>query len=172
MLRSLTDRLVGDLIPSLDADEVTVYPYLGAASQVAIDADHRTVRALTERLESIVDVVERRRGQGTGSQVVRRALSETVAALRSLVEHERAVRRELESALPSAELERIDQARRVAITAARERTMLVLVPAVPSTSSTVLRRRPDLVEARAISLAAASRKREATPRAPGRPDDR
>lgn len=155
-LRSLSDRLVFELIPLLSAEAAVLSPHLEGGLRDALDADHRAVRLLTERLETLADAEERSRHRSRPDPR-HRALSETKAALTMLVAHQRAALRQLEATLPASDRERLAGDLQAATTAAYERTLLVVSPVVPPTASTVFRKRPDLKAARAVSVAAIRR---------------
>lgn len=151
-LRAVSDRLVAQLLPELDAEEAVAAERLEPALSTALSADHRAVRAVTERLEVVADAGERRRGRGGRWDVEERALGEATAILKSLAAHQETALRQLEAMLSEPERERLADRLLAAAAVARKRMMLVVSPAVPSTASTVLRKRPDLDAARAVSL--------------------
>lgn len=69
------------------------------------------------------------------------------------VSHQETALRQLEAILSEPERERLADRLLAAAAVARKRMMLVVSPVVPSTASTVLRKRPDLDAAHAVGLA-------------------
>jgi hypothetical protein len=164
-LRSLTDQLVSNLIPLLDAEARVVHDLVGADIRCELASDHRQVRSLTERLEMITENVEGQRRRVADRAPIEQALRAVMTALAALESHQRIAFGELDESLRAVDEERVVKALEEAAITARNRIMLIDRPDVPATASTVLRTRPDLDTAYAISLAALKR-----PRAPSRPE--
>ncbi|MGH7765717.1 MAG: hypothetical protein ACREOM_15000 [Candidatus Dormibacteraceae bacterium] len=152
-LRILTDQLISDLLPLLDAVEHVVCRRLDVELCDALKTDHREVRRLTEQLAMLSENANRSLRRTSQAKPVLRALREAITALDALAVHQLAAWCQLDESLPLDDQEQLAKALGAAADSARERTMLIVQPAVPPTASTVLRKRPDLDTAYAISLA-------------------
>ena len=161
-LRILTDKLVSDLLPLLDAEEQVVCSRLGAELCDALKTHHREVRRLTEQMAMLSENVERSLRRTPEAKPVLRALREAITSLDALGIDQRAATCRLEEILSIDDQGRLAEGFQAAAAAARRQTMLIVQPAVPPTASTVLRKRPDLDTAYAISLADIERR--STPR--------
>lgn len=152
-LRGLTERLVSDLLPLLDAEEEVVCSRVASDLGAALRTDHRHMRVLTERLAMLSEDAERSLRRSPKAQPVGRALRETMTILEALERDQRAAFGRLEEDLPAADQEQLAARLRAAVPDARERLMLIVRPPMPPRASSVLRKRPDLNSARALSLA-------------------
>lgn len=152
-LRSLTELLVSDLLPLLDAEEQVICRRVDPDLSAALKTDHRNMRVLTERLAMLSESAERSLRRAPQAKPVDRALRETMAVLEALERDQRAAFRRLEEVLPAADREQVAAQLRTAVPDARERLMLIVRPPMPPRASSVLRKRPDLNSARAVSLA-------------------
>lgn len=152
-LRALTEHLVSGLLPLLDAEEQVLCARVASDTGAALKADHRKMRVLTERLAMLTEGAERSLRRAPETKPAGRALRETMAALEALERDQRAEFSSLEEALPAAELEQLDAQLRAAAPDARQHLMLIVRPPMPPRASSVLRKRPDLNSARAVSLA-------------------
>ncbi|MGH7762393.1 MAG: hemerythrin domain-containing protein [Candidatus Dormibacteraceae bacterium] len=152
-LGTLTDQLVSDLLPLLDAEEQVVCNRLDAELCDALKTHHREVRRLTEQMAMLSENVERSLRRTPEAKPVLRALREAITSLDALGIDQRTATCRLEEILSIDDQGRLTEGFQAAAAAARRHTMLIVQPAVPPTASTVLRRRPDLDTAYAISLA-------------------
>lgn len=152
-LRSLTELLVSNLLPLLDAEEQVVCGRVDSDLGVALKTDHRNMRVLTERLAMLSDSAERSLRRAPQAKPADRALHETMAVLEALERDQAAAFCRLEEVLPAADQEQVAAQLRAAVPDARERLMLIVRPPMPPRASSVLRKRPDLNSARAVSLA-------------------
>lgn len=144
---------MSDLLPLLDAEEQVVCSRVDADLGAALKTDHRNMRVLTERLAMLSETAERSLRRAPQAKPVDRALRETMAVLEALERDQRAAFRRLEAVLPTADREPVANQLRAAVPDARERLMLIVRPPMPPRASSVLRKRPDLNSARAVSLA-------------------
>lgn len=164
-LRDLTEHLVSSLLPLLDAEEEVVCGRVASDLGAALKTDHRNMRVLTERLAMLSEGAERSLRRAPETKPASRALRETMAALEALEHDQRAAFCRLVEMLPAADQEQLDAQLRAAAPDARERLVLIVRPPMPPRASSVLRKRPDLNSARAVSLAEIERTtpRKATP---------
>lgn len=144
---------MSDLLPLLDAEEEVICGRVDPDLGAALKTDHRNVRVLTERLAMLSESAERSRRRAPQAKPVDRALRETMAALEALERDQSAAFCRLEEVLPAADREQVAAQLRTAVPDARERLMLIVRPPMPPRASSVLRKRPDLNSARAVSLA-------------------
>lgn len=153
------------LLPLLDAEEQVVCSRVASDLGQALKTDHRNMRALTERLAMLSEGAERSLRRAPKAKPVGRALRETMTILEALERDQRAAFCLLEEILPALDQERLAARLRAAVPDAREHLMLIVRPPMPPRASSVLRKRPDLNSARAVSLAEIERTtpREATP---------
>lgn len=152
-LRALTDQMVMTLVPLLEAEEIVVCPILDARLRDWLREDQNTLRGLAERLSILSDNAEASRRRAPHGKPLARALRATITALDSLEGHQREASLLLADTLNVAERDELDVLLRAASAAARDRTLMVVQPPIPSTTSTVFRRRPDLDSAHVISVA-------------------
>jgi hypothetical protein len=137
----------------MEAEERALCPDLDSHLAEALREDHREVRRFIERLSMLAESLERRIGSTPATGPVRTALRQMTSALAGLCTHQNAALRHLGESLPVDEQARLAATLEAAAIDARERTMLIVRPEIPPTASTVLRHRPDLNAAYAMSLA-------------------
>jgi len=152
-LETLIDELVSSLVPLMAAEERALCPDLDSHLAEALREDHREVRRLIERLSMLAESLQRRMRSAPATGPVRTALRQMMSALADLCTHQNAALRHLGESLPVDEQARLAATLEAAAIDARERTMLIVRPEIPPTASTVLRHRPDLTAAYAMSLA-------------------
>jgi len=152
-LETLIDELVSSLVPFMEAEERALCPDLDSHLAEALKEDHREVRRLIERLSMLAESLERHIGAAPAKVPMRMALRQMTSALARLCTHQNAALRHLGESLPLDEQTRLSGRLDAAAIDARERTMLIVRPEIPPTASTVLRHRPDLNAAYAMSLA-------------------
>lgn len=143
-IRALTDQLVSALVPLVEAEEHVVCPTLGADACNALKGAGKDVRAAIERLSIVADNAEAGHARVADARISARALKDAMSALDSLATQQRTAIAMLDQRLTAGELTKLDEVLRAAALAAREHTILVGQRAIPTTSSTVFRRRPDL----------------------------
>ena len=152
-LETLIDELVSSLVPLMEAEERALCPDLDSHLAEALREDHREVRRLIERLSMLAESLKRRIRATSATEPVRMALRQMTSALARLCTHQNAALRHLGETLPSDEQALLIARLEAAAIDARERTMLIVRPEIPPNASTVLRDRPDLNAAYAMSLA-------------------
>lgn len=154
-LEALIDELVSSLVPLMAAEELVLCDGLDPALGDALRKDHREVRRLIERLTMVAEGLDRRSlGTPKKEPVLLAALQQMTIALGRLCTHELATMRHLDEALTiPKEWARLAATLDAAAVDAREHTMLIVRPAIPPTDAHVLRNRPDLTSAYAVSLA-------------------
>ena len=158
-LEALIDELVSSLVPLVAAEERLLCQRLGRALGDPLKADHWEMRRLVERLSVLSDGLERRSRRATKiKQVLLTALQQMTIALDALRTHQQAALRHLSDTLPLDEQVRLAATLDAAALDAREHTMLIVRPAIPPTAAHVLRNRPDLNAAYAMSLAEIERR--------------
>ena len=158
LMESLTEQLISSLLPFLAAEQDVVCRRIDSLLGEALTSDHREVRLLTERLAMLSESVERSRRRAPEAESVHRALRELMTAVDSLEAHEHAAFCRLGEILPVKDQEELAAALQAATAEAREHTILVVRPAIPATAAHVLRNRPDLNAAYAMSLAEVDRR--------------
>jgi hypothetical protein len=151
-LEALIDDLVSSLVPLMAAEERVLCDGLDPALGDALREDHREVRRFTERLTMLAEGLQRS-VRGTLEKPMRSALLEMTTALGDLCTHQHAALRHLGETLPPDEQARLAATLDAAAIEAREQTTLIVRPAIPPTVAHVLRHRPDLNAAYAMSLA-------------------
>jgi hypothetical protein len=153
-LEALIDDLVSSLVPLMAAEERVVCHSLDPALGDALRDDHRETRRLIERLYMLSEGLERRSRRAPKREpMLLTALQEMTAALGGLIAHQQAALRHLSETVPLDEQVRLAATLDAAELDAREQTTLIVQPAIPPTASHVLRHRPDLTAAYAMSLA-------------------
>jgi PhoPQ-activated pathogenicity-related protein len=154
-LEALIDELVSSLVPLMAAEESVLCDHVDHALGDALRQDHREVRGLVERLSMLSAGLDRRSLGATKKEpVLLAALQKMTIALGRLRTHELATMRHLDEALTTPkEWARLAATLDAAAVDAREHTMLIVRPAIPPTDAHVLRNRPDLTSAYAVSLA-------------------
>jgi len=154
-LEALIDELVSSLVPLMAAEESVLCDDVDHALGDALRQDHREVRGLVERLSMLSAGLDRRSlGAPKKEPVLLAALQQMTIALGRLCTHELATMRHLDEALTTPkEWARLAATLDAAAVDAREHTMLIVRPAIPPTDAHVLRNRPDLTSAYAVSLA-------------------
>jgi Hemerythrin HHE cation binding domain len=171
-LESLIDELVSSLVPLMAAEERVLCNSLDTALGDALRDDHRETRRLIERLTMVSEGLERRSRRAPKREpMLLTALQEMTAALGGLSAHQHAALRHLSGTVPLDEQARLAATLDAAALDAREQTTLIVRPAIPPTAAVVLRHRPDLNAAYAISLAEYDRQshRGAASAAEGKP---
>ena len=158
-LETLIDELVSSLVPVMAAEERVLCHRLDRALGDPLREDHREVRRLVERLSMLSERLERRSRRATKiEQVLLTALQQMTIALDALRTHQQAALRHLSDTLPLDEQARLAATLDAAALDAREQTMLIVRPVIPPTAAHVLRNRPDLNAAYAMSLAEIERR--------------
>jgi hypothetical protein len=154
-LEALIDELVSSLVPLMAAEERVLCDDIDHALGAALRQDHREVRGLVERLGMLSeDLDQRSLGASKKGPVVLAALQQMTIALGGLCTHELAAMRHLKETLTTPEeWARLAATFDAAAVDAREHTMLIVRPTIPPTDAHVLRNRPDLTSAYAVSLA-------------------
>jgi hypothetical protein len=152
MLETLIDELVSSLVPLMAAEERVLCDGLDPALGDVLREDHLELRRFTERLTMLAEGLQRS-VRGALEKPMRTALLEMTTALVGLCTHQQAALRHLSETLPVDELARLAATLDAAVLDAREQTMLIVRPAIPPTAAHVLRDRPDLNAAYAMSLA-------------------
>jgi hypothetical protein len=152
-LETLIDELVSSLVPLMEAEERALCPNLDSHLAEALREDHREVRRCIERLSMLAESLVRRIGSTPATGPMRTALRQMISALAGLSTHQNDALRNLGATVPLDEQARLAATLEAAAIDARERTMLIIRPEIPPTASTVLRHRPDLTAAYAMSLA-------------------
>ena len=152
-LAALIDEVVMNLVPLMAAEESVLCPHLGLPLVDALREDHREVRRLVELLNMLLENLERSIGRAPEMGLVLTALLQLTSALGGLLSRQGAALDHLDAILSFDERARLAATLGAAAIDARERTMLIVRPEIPSTASTVLRHRPDLTAAYAMSLA-------------------
>jgi hypothetical protein len=154
-LEALIDELVSSLVPLMAAEESVLCDAVDHALGDALRQDHREVRGLVERLSMLSAGLDGRSlGAPKKEPVLLAALQQMTIALGRLCTHELATMRHLDEALTTPEeWARLAATFDAAAVDAREHTMLIVRPAIPPTDAHVLRNRPDLTSAYAVSLA-------------------
>jgi hypothetical protein len=169
-LEAVIDELVSSLVPLMAAEERVLCHCLDRALGGALREDHREVRRLTERLTMLSEGLERRSRRAPKREpIVLTALQEMTAALGGLSAHQQTALRYLSETLPLDEQARLAATLDAAAFDAREQTTLIVRPTIPPTAAHVLRHRPDLNAAYAMSLAEFERqsRRRSKPAAEG-----
>lgn len=156
-LETLIDELVSSLVPLMAAEERVLCDRLDPALGDVLREDHRELRRFTERLTMLAEGLQRS-GRGALEKPMRTALLEMTTAMGGLRTHQQAALRHLNETLPLDELARLAATLDAAALDAREQTMLIVRPPIPPTAAHVLRDRPDLNAAYAMSLADIERK--------------
>jgi hypothetical protein len=159
-LEALSDELVSKLVPLMAAEERVLCDGLDRALGDALRQDHREVRGLVERLSMLSAGLDRRYlGAPKKEPVLLVALQQMTIALGGLCTHELAAMRHLDETLTTPEeWARLEARFDAAAVDAREQTILIVRPAIPPTAAHVLRNRPDLNAAYAMSLAEIERR--------------
>ena len=159
-LEALIDELVSSLVPLMAAEERVLCDDVDHALGDALRQDHREVRGLVERLGMLSVGFDRRAAGALKKEpVLLAALQQMTIALGSLCTHELAAMRHLDEALTTPEeWARLAATFDAAAVDAREQTMLIVRPTIPPTAAHVLRNRPDLNAAYAVSLAEIERR--------------
>jgi len=158
-LEALIDELVSSLVPLMAAEERVLCHRLDRALGDPLREDHREVRRLVERLSMLSEGLERRSRRATKiEQVLLTALQQMTIALDALRTHQQAALRHLSDTLPLDEQAHLAATLDAAALDAREQTMLIVRPVIPPTAAHVLRNRPDLNAAYAMSLAEIERR--------------
>jgi hypothetical protein len=158
-LEALIDELVSSLVPLMAAEERVLFHRLDRALGDLLREDHREVRRLVERLSMLSEGLERRSRRATKiEQVLLTALLQMAIALDALRTHQQAALRHLSDTLPLDEQAHLAATLDAAALDAREQTMLIVRPLIPPTAAHVLRNRPDLNAAYAMSLAEIERR--------------
>ena len=152
-LAALIDEVVSNLVPLMAAEERVLCPHLALPLVDALEEDHREVRRLVERLNMLLENLERSIGPAPQTGLVLTALLQLTRALGGLLSRQGAALDHLDEILSFDELAHLAATLDAAAIDARERTMLIVRPEIPPTASTVLRHRPDLTAAYAMSLA-------------------
>ena len=152
-LEALIDDLVSNVVPLMAAEERVLCPDFDSHLADALRKDHNEVRRLIELLSMLAESLERRIASAVAKGPVRTTLRQMTSALRDLHIHQLDALRHLGETLPLNEQARLSARLDAAAIDARERTMLIVRPEIPPTASTVLRHRPDLTAAYAMSLA-------------------
>jgi Hemerythrin HHE cation binding domain len=154
-LEALIDELVSRLVPLMAAEESVLCDDVDHALGDALRQDHREVRGLVERLSMLSAGLDRRSlGAPKKEPLLLAALRQMTIALGRLCTHELATMRHLDEALTTPkEWARLAATLDAAAVDAREHTMLIVRPAILPTDAHVLRNRPDLTSAYAVSLA-------------------
>jgi hypothetical protein len=170
-LSALIDDLVSNLVPLMAAEERFLYRHLHSPLVDALKEDHREVRRLVERLNMLLENLERQIGRASETGPVLTALLQLTSALGSLFSRQNAALHQLGETLPLDKVARLAAMLDAAAVDARERTMLIVWPEIPPTASTVLRHRPDLTAAHAMSVAEYDRRSHpgAAPAVEGKP---
>jgi len=152
-LEALIDQLVSSLVPLMAAEERVLCHRLDPALGDALRDDHREIRTLVERLSMLSEGLDRRsRGAPKREAEVLTALQQMSIALDGLYTHQQSAMRHLNETLPPDERARLAVTLDAAAVDAREQTILIVRPAIPPTAAHVLRNRPDLNAAYAMSL--------------------
>jgi hypothetical protein len=159
-LEALIDELVLSLVPLMAAEERVLCDGLDRALGDALRQDHREVRRLVERLSMLSAGLDRGSlGAPKKEPVLLAALQQLSIALGGLCTHQLAAMRHLDESLTTPEeWARLAAALDAAAVDAREQTILIVRPAIPPTAAHVLRNRPDLNAAYAMSLAEIERR--------------
>jgi hypothetical protein len=165
-LGALIDELVLSLVPQMAAEERVLCDGLDRALGDALRQDHREVRWMVERLSMLSVGLDRRAlGAPKKEPVLLAALEQMTIALGGLYTHELAAMRRLDETLTTPEeWARLAETLDAATVDAREQTILVVSPAIPPTAAHVLRSRPDLNTAYAMSVAEIERRSHRSPR--------
>jgi Hemerythrin HHE cation binding domain len=151
-LSALIDDLVSSLVPLMAAEDGVLCPDFDAHLANVLKKDHSEVRRLIERLSMLAEGLERRIPSfAKGPRCA--TLRQMTSALGDLHTHQLDALCHLDETLTIDEQARLSARLDAAAIDARERTMLIVRPEVPPTASTVLRHRPDLNAAYAMSLA-------------------
>jgi hypothetical protein len=156
-LGALIDELVSSLVPLMAAEERVLCDGLDPNLGDLLREDHRELRRFTERLTMLAEGLQRS-VRGALEKPMRTALLEMTTALGGLCTHQHAALRHLNETLPLDELARLAATLDAAALDAREQTVLIVRPAIPPTAAHVLRDRPDLNAAYAMSLAEIERR--------------
>ena len=151
-LSALIDELVSSLVPLMAAEDGVLCPDLDSHLADALRKDHSEVRRLIERLSMLAEGLERRIPSFAKGPMCT-TLRQMTSALGDLHTHQLDALCHLDETLTIDEQARLSARLDAAAIDARERTMLIVRPEVPPTASTVLRHRPDLNAAYAMSLA-------------------
>jgi hypothetical protein len=104
------------------------------------------------------DNVEGSRRRAPETMTLEGTLREAMSELECVGAHQCAAFRSLDEILPLNDQEQLVTQLQAAEVAAREHTMLIVRPVIPPRASTVLRKRPDLDTAYAVSLAELGRR--------------
>jgi hypothetical protein len=156
---ALIDELVSSLVPLMAAEERVLCHRLDGALGDPLREDHREMRQLVERLSMLSEGLERRSRRATKiEQVLLTALQQMTITLDALRTHQQAALRHLSDTLPLDEQAHLAATLDAAALDAREQTMLIVRPVIPPTAAHVLRNRPDLNAAYAMSLAEIERR--------------
>ena len=152
-LSALIDGLVSNLVPLMAAEDGVLCPAFDSHLANALRKDHSDVRRLIERLSMLAEGLERRISSTFAKGPVRSTLRQMTSALGDLHTHQLDALCHLGETLTIDEQARLSARLDAAAIDARERTMLIVRPEIPPNASTVLRHRPDLNAAYAMSLA-------------------
>lgn len=152
-LSALIDGLVSNLVPLMAAEDGVLCPDFDSRLADALTKDHREVRRLIERLSTLAEGLERRTSPAFEKGPVRTTLRQMTSALGDLHTHQLDALRHLSETLTIDEQARLSARLDATAIDARERTMLIVRPEIPPTASSVMRHRPDLTGAHAMSLA-------------------
>jgi DNA uptake protein ComE-like DNA-binding protein len=148
------DELISNLVPLMAAEELVLCPRLAHALGDPLKEDHRKVRGLVEQLSMLSEGFARRsRRTSKVKQRLLTALKQVTIALDVLGTHQQAAVCHLSETLSLDEQARFAATLGAAALDAREHTVLIMQPAIPPGAAHVLRNRPDLNTAHAMSLA-------------------
>ena len=158
-LQALVDELVSNLVPLMAAEELVLCQRVSRALGDPLREAHSHVRQSVERLNMLSLSVEplSRRSIKT-QEMLLVALQQMAIGLDAVLTHQKAVLCHLLDTLPLDEQARLAATIDAAAFDAREQTMLIVRPAIPPTAATVLRNRPDLNAAYALSVAEIERR--------------
>lgn len=153
-LETVIDELISNLVPLMAAEELVLCPRLARDLGDPLKEDHREVRGLVEQLSMLSEGFARRSRRTTEvKQMLLTALKHVTIALDVLGTHQQAAVCHLSDTLSLDEQTRLAATLEAAALDAREQTILIVQPAIPPGAAHVLRNRPDLNTAHAMSLA-------------------
>jgi hypothetical protein len=152
-LSAWIDDLVSNLVPLMAAEDGVLCTDFDSELADALRKDHAEVRRLIERLSMLAEGLDRRIPSAFAKGLVCTTLQQMKSALGDLRTHQLEALLYLGETLTNDEQARLSARLDAAAIDARERTMLIVRPEIPPTASTVLRHRPDLTAAHAMSLA-------------------
>ena len=142
-----------NLVPLVAAADGVLCPDFDSQLADALRKDHSEVGRLIERLSMLAEGLERRISSAFAKGPVCTTLQQMKSTLGDLHTHQLDALCHLGEALTNDEQSRLSARLDAAAIDARERTMLIVRLEIPPTSSTVMRHRPDLTAAHAMSLA-------------------